>query len=145
MTTSTEAPASVTYSLITPNGFPVLFTVRAESGTDLMIKMTKIETELKLQNYKPQEKKSFGGNKTFAKPTETVEGRVCPKCKQALVYRDIKGQKVVKCSTNKWNPQTRQAEGCDYIEWPDRKPIQQAPKEAEIILPDDSLEQSMPF
>lgn len=42
----------------------------------------------------------------------------CPKCGaplQLIVTRF--GKKAKKCSTNSWNPQTKQAEGCDYIEW----------------------------
>lgn len=42
----------------------------------------------------------------------------CPKCDSPLVLKTTKfGKKLKCCSTNKWNPQTRQAEGCDYIQW----------------------------
>ncbi len=42
----------------------------------------------------------------------------CPKCGSPLILKTTKfGKKLKACSTNKWNPQTRQAEGCDYIQW----------------------------
>lgn len=42
----------------------------------------------------------------------------CPKCGSPLVMATTRfGKKMKKCSTNKWNPDTKTAEGCDYIEW----------------------------
>lgn len=42
----------------------------------------------------------------------------CPKCGSKLViYTASSGKKLKKCSTNKWNAQTRTAEGCDYTQW----------------------------
>lgn len=42
----------------------------------------------------------------------------CPKCGSPLVLVVTRfGKKMKKCSTNTWNKDTRQAEGCDYIEW----------------------------
>lgn len=42
----------------------------------------------------------------------------CPKCGSPLVLAVTRfGKKMKKCSTNVWNSQTRQAEGCDFIEW----------------------------
>lgn len=42
----------------------------------------------------------------------------CPKCGSPLVLNMTKfGKKMKKCSTNVWNPETKQAEGCDYVEW----------------------------
>ncbi len=42
----------------------------------------------------------------------------CPKCGSKLVmYTSAAGKKMKKCSTSSWNPKTRTAEGCDYIQW----------------------------
>lgn len=42
----------------------------------------------------------------------------CPKCGAALILNITRfNKKMKKCSTNKWDPQTRIASGCDYIEW----------------------------
>lgn len=42
----------------------------------------------------------------------------CPKCGAPLVLNVTRfGKKMKKCSTNVWNPETKKAEGCDYIEW----------------------------
>lgn len=42
----------------------------------------------------------------------------CPKCGNDLVIAFTRfGKKMKKCSTNKWNPTEKRAEGCDYIEW----------------------------
>ena len=43
----------------------------------------------------------------------------CPKCGSPLVKAQTKGGKtLIRCSTNQWDPGTRQATGCDYVEWP---------------------------
>ncbi len=42
----------------------------------------------------------------------------CPKCGAPVVLAVTRfGKKMKKCSTNKWNKETRKAEGCEYIEW----------------------------
>jgi len=42
----------------------------------------------------------------------------CPKCGAPLILNVTKfGKRMKKCSTNSWDPQTRTASGCDYIEW----------------------------
>ncbi|MBI4130441.1 topoisomerase DNA-binding C4 zinc finger domain-containing protein [Candidatus Roizmanbacteria bacterium] len=42
----------------------------------------------------------------------------CPKCGSSLIMATTRfGKKMKKCSTNKWNKETKKAEGCDYIEW----------------------------
>ena len=51
-----------------------------------------------------------------AEPKELDEK--CPKCGSSLVLVVTRfGKKMKKCSTNVWNPETKKAEGCDYIEW----------------------------
>lgn len=42
----------------------------------------------------------------------------CPKCGEKLVlFTSAAGKKLKKCSTNKWDPGTREATGCDYTQW----------------------------
>ncbi|QQG44735.1 MAG: topoisomerase DNA-binding C4 zinc finger domain-containing protein [Candidatus Roizmanbacteria bacterium] len=42
----------------------------------------------------------------------------CPKCGEALMLTVTKfGKKLKKCSTSKWDPDTRTQSGCDYVEW----------------------------
>lgn len=42
----------------------------------------------------------------------------CPKCGSPLLLTVTRfGKKAKKCSTNKWDPKTKTASGCDYIEW----------------------------
>jgi len=42
----------------------------------------------------------------------------CPKCGSPLLLATTRfGKKMKKCSTNVWNPETKKADGCDYIEW----------------------------
>lgn len=49
-------------------------------------------------------------------PPQTNE--VCPKCGSPLIEATTRtGRKLKRCSTNKWDPETKTASGCDYIEW----------------------------
>ena len=42
----------------------------------------------------------------------------CPKCGAPLLMTATRfGKKMKKCSTNTWDPKTRTASGCDFIEW----------------------------
>lgn len=42
----------------------------------------------------------------------------CPKCGMPLILVVTRfGKKMKKCSTNIWNPDTKKAEGCDYVQW----------------------------
>lgn len=42
----------------------------------------------------------------------------CPVCGSKLVlYTTAQGKKLKKCSTNTWDPQTRMASGCNYVQW----------------------------
>ena len=43
---------------------------------------------------------------------------VCPKCGSPLVLNETRfGKKMKKCSTGTWDPKTKTAGGCDYVEW----------------------------
>lgn len=42
----------------------------------------------------------------------------CPQCGSKLVmYTTTQGKKLKKCSTNSWDPQTRMASGCNFVQW----------------------------
>lgn len=42
----------------------------------------------------------------------------CPKCGNPLILQVTRfGKKMKKCSTGGWDSKTKQATGCDYIEW----------------------------
>lgn len=114
-----EAVASVTYSLESPNGFPILFTVRGESGGELLTRMEKyIEPELVAMNFKPQVKSYGGGPRPPKPPPQVVPDRKCPLCGSDLHFGTTKdGRKFIKCSTQTYNFQTRQSEGCKHFEW----------------------------
>lgn len=50
-------------------------------------------------------------------PPEELDEK-CPKCGNPLMLVVTRfGKKMKKCSTNKWDPNTKQATGCDFIEW----------------------------
>lgn len=114
MTDLPEAPSSVTLSLITPKGFPALFTLRETTGTALINKIALLEKELEEKGYKPQSVRGSYQKKEL----EYVQGRTCPKCGSRLVVAFKKdGSKFFKCETNKYNKFTGQAEGCNYVDW----------------------------
>jgi ssDNA-binding Zn-finger/Zn-ribbon topoisomerase 1 len=57
---------------------------------------------------------------------------ICPKCGSPLaeVTTTASGKRLQRCSTGSWNPETKQNEGCDYVEW-----IQVEPKTLEEKCP----------
>lgn len=44
---------------------------------------------------------------------------ICPKCGSMLgeIIETKTGRKLQRCSTGKWNPETKKTEGCDYVKW----------------------------
>lgn len=51
-------------------------------------------------------------------PEPKILDEKCPKCGSPLVFQVTRfGKKMKKCSTSKWDPTTKTASGCDYIEW----------------------------
>jgi len=58
---------------------------------------------------------------TFVKWLETPPQALdekCPKCGSPLILTVTRfGKKLKKCSTATWDPVTKTAGGCDYIEW----------------------------
>jgi len=50
-------------------------------------------------------------------PPQTLDEK-CPKCGSPLMLVVTRfGKKMKKCSTNVWDPTTKKATGCDYVEW----------------------------
>jgi ssDNA-binding Zn-finger/Zn-ribbon topoisomerase 1 len=86
--------------------------------------VTETSTGRKLQrcsqgSWNPETRKTEGCSFVKWLPVEpqTLDEK-CPKCGQPLVIAFTRfGKKMKKCSTNTWNPETKQAEGCDYVEW----------------------------
>lgn len=55
--------------------------------------------------------------KWFAAEPQTLEEK-CPKCGAPLLLAVTRsGKKMKKCSTSTWDPKTKTAGGCDYVEW----------------------------
>ncbi len=53
----------------------------------------------------------------FGSEPETLDEK-CPKCGAPLLLVTTRsGKKLKKCSTSSWDPKTRQATGCDFVEW----------------------------
>lgn len=51
-------------------------------------------------------------------PAPEVLKEKCPKCAESLLLVTTRtGKKLKRCSTNKWDPKTRETSGCDYVEW----------------------------
>lgn len=112
MTDFPEAPASVTYSITSKGGFNILFTVRAESGLDLLDTMDAVEKKLIAKEYKPQIKQVFGQKKEV----EYVPGMICPMCNIGKVKIIRKEGKVYNsCDQSKFNPTTKLYDGCKYF------------------------------
>lgn len=116
--TMPEAIASTTYTLESPEGYPLLFTIRGASGMDLLTTMrTVIEPKLKELGYKPQVKQYGAGRPK--KEIEYVPNRKCPTCGSPLVYATLKdGRKFIKCSTQTYDFATKTKGGCPFVEWP---------------------------
>lgn len=114
MTELPEAPASVTYSVTSKNGFNALVTYRATSFEELLTNMAKIETLFDKKEYKPQIKQPYGQKKEV----KYVEGETCPKDGGRLVEKLTKtGKKCWECENRKYDFTTKQTTGCTYIKW----------------------------
>lgn len=44
---------------------------------------------------------------------------MCPKCGNPLgeIQTTKSGKQLQRCSTDRWNPETKKNEGCDYVKW----------------------------
>ena len=70
-------------------------------------------------SWNPETRKTEGC--TYVKWLEVQPQKLdekCPKCGSPLVLAVTRfGKKMKKCSTNTWDPQTKTASGCDYVEF----------------------------
>ena len=109
-----EAPASVTFSITSPNGFPALFTVREMSGSTLIDKMKLIEERFIKEGFKPQIKQAFGQKKEV----KYVEGKLCPKCGGKIIEKTKQdGSIYFKCEKGGWDRIANKPTGCEYVDW----------------------------
>ena len=83
----TEAPASVTYSVVSPRGYPLLCTARENTFTKLLDTMDRIEEELSEKGYTAKVKK-YGGAKAD-EPSESMYEEATPKQISLLKDRDL--------------------------------------------------------
>lgn len=70
-------------------------------------------------SWNPQTKKNEGCEyvKWLTVEPKTLDEK-CPKCGSPLVLQVTRfGKKMKKCSAGSWDPATKQAVGCDYVEW----------------------------
>lgn len=89
-----------------------------------LAEITTTPTGRKLQrcstgSWDKETKKNVGCDyvKWLETPPEELD-EMCPKCGSPLVLVVTRfGKKMKKCSTNEWNKDTKQATGCDYVEW----------------------------
>ena len=91
-------------------------------GSPLLLVTTRYDKKLKrcsTSKWSPETKTSTGCDYVeWIKGTTEALEEDCPKCSSKLVlYTSASGKKLKKCSTNKWDPQTRTASGCDYTQW----------------------------
>jgi len=91
-------------------------------GSPLLLVTTRFDKRLKkcsTAKWDPQTRTQSGCDyvEWLKGNTEELEDD-CPKCGSKLVlYTSAAGKKLKKCSTNKWDSETRSSTGCDYVEW----------------------------
>lgn len=70
-------------------------------------------------SWDPQTKKSVGCDYVKWLPVEPQElEEKCPKCGSPLLLLVTRfGKKMKKCSKGGWDKETKQATGCDFVEW----------------------------
>lgn len=106
-----EAVSSVTYTLNTPNGFPILFTMRGPSEADVLGRMNKLEKHLLDNGYTAQIRKGT------QKPTQYT-GDKCPKCGGQVLDKE----KLIHCENYKYDYTAKKNVGtCDYMQWKESK------------------------
>jgi hypothetical protein len=113
-----EAPVSLTFK-IAYKGIEILATKRElKAEIKPYLENAKVAIDWALTNGFEVPVKGFAKGGFPPKQVDYVEGRVCPKCENKLVYSTTKaGKKFIKCSTNKWDFATKQSTGCSYVDW----------------------------
>lgn len=130
-----EAVASVTYSVETPKGFNILFTIRDETEAKLFERMEAIEEFIVEAGYKPQGREVKHPNETSKPEQETIGEDVCPVCGAPLVKFTTKtGKSGVQCSTRKYDFDTKTTTGCEYVKWDnDLEEIPATPAQKKVL------------
>lgn len=93
-----------------------------QCGNLLVLAVTKFGKKLKrcsTNKWDPQTKTSSGCNYVeWIKGVKEDLDEDCPTCGSKLImYTTTNGKKMKKCSTNSWDPKTKSASGCSFIEW----------------------------
>lgn len=126
-----EAIASVSYTVKTGKGFPVVFTMRGQDEDSLLDRMKALEAQFEAQGF-TADIKSGGFPKKEPKEQNFVEGRKCPKCGSRLVDTTTStGKRLFKCETQKWDYLTKTTKGCDFVEWQDTPVADEGASEAQ--------------
>lgn len=91
-------------------------------GSPVLLVVTRFGKRLKrcsTSKWDPETRTSSGCDYVeWIKGTSENLEEDCPKCKNKLVlYTTAAGKQLKKCSTNKWDPSTREASGCDFVQW----------------------------
>lgn len=91
-------------------------------GAPLLLATTRFGKKLKkcsTNKWDPETKSTSGCDYVeWQKGTQEELDEDCPTCGAKLVmYTTANGKKLKKCSTNKWDPSTKMATGCDFVEW----------------------------
>lgn len=107
-----EARASVTYNIVSKDGFSALFTLRSTNEAELLELMEDAEAGLLKRGYTPK-----GGGKTVESSPEASGYSIkeCPKCGAPLEEIEASGKPALRCSTNEWDPVSKTATGCDFF------------------------------
>lgn len=125
-----EAVASATFTMKSPNGFPLLFTVRSESEIELIERIIELDNRLISEwGFSPDGRyKSFNkekGSVVGSSEKEFVPRGVCPKCGGRLVVVRTKTGKVLhRCEHGKYDYTTKTQTGCDYMQWQEDESIE---------------------
>ena len=137
-----EMTSSVTFTLISPSGFPILFTVRDMSEEQLLDKIGVLELRLADEGYAPG-KQGYSG---YPKKEKKVVGE-CPKCKGQLIEATKKdGTTFKKCENNKWDFNLKKNVGsCDYIEWGEPKLSPEAAMQEATPAQEKLIKEKFPF
>jgi hypothetical protein len=122
---------SATFSMTTPNGFNVLFTIREgdiKATKDLVSLVQAVDKHFTEVGFKPQVK-SFGGGS--ARKEKEWTGDVCPKDGGRLYHMVTKtGKDMCKCENSKYDFATKTSSGCDFVAWGKNLADAKAKKEA---------------
>jgi hypothetical protein len=133
MTDLNEAPTSVTFSVISPKGFPALVTIRDAEFKELVLKMTFAEEWFEKQGFKPQVRQTFGAKKEV----EYVPDKLCPvdsgKLKVIISKKD--GKTYWTCENGHYDFTTKTTTGCKFICSPETYEVQKVKyaKETESV------------